>query len=108
MGHKGGATIANAAIAGANTTTTTAATNSASRMKTPEVQMITEAISSLKDQTGSSQLAIAKFIDEKVWNGASPKFKKVLSVQLKKFAQSERLVKVKTSYKICHREAQTG
>ncbi|XP_042516843.1 histone H1-II-like [Macadamia integrifolia] len=66
----------------------------------PYFQMITEAISSLKDRTGSSQPAIAKFIDEKYGTGLPPNFKKVLSIQLKKFAQSERLVKVKNSYKI--------
>ncbi|XP_043710715.1 histone H1-like [Telopea speciosissima] len=66
----------------------------------PYFQMITEAISSLKDRTGSSQPAIAKFMDEKYGTGLPQNFKKVLSVQLKKFAQSERLVKVKNSYKI--------
>ncbi|XP_010259409.1 PREDICTED: histone H1-like isoform X1 [Nelumbo nucifera] len=66
----------------------------------PYFQMITEAISSLKDRTGSSQYAIAKFIEDKYKTELSPNFKKVLSVQLKKFLKSERLVKVKNSFKI--------
>ncbi|OVA02578.1 Linker histone H1/H5 [Macleaya cordata] len=66
----------------------------------PYFQMITEAISSLKERTGSSQQAIAKFIEEKYLDGLPPNFKKVLSVQLKKFSKSERLVKVKNSFKI--------
>ncbi|KAJ4967951.1 hypothetical protein NE237_014652 [Protea cynaroides] len=66
----------------------------------PYSQMITEAISSLKDRTGSSLPAIAKFIAENYGTGLPSNFKKILSVQLKKLAKSERLVKVKNSYKI--------
>lgn len=62
--------------------------------------MIKEAISALKDRTGSSQPAIAKFIEEKYSGALPPNFKKLLSVQLKKFAKSEKLVKVKNSFKI--------
>lgn len=63
-------------------------------------QMIKEAITSLKDRTGSSQPAIANFIEEKYWGALPPNFKKLLSVQTKKFAKSEKLVKVKNSLKI--------
>lgn len=62
--------------------------------------MITEAISTLKERNGSSQQAIAKFIDEKHGKVLPPNFKKLLSVQLKKFVKSERLFKAKNSFKI--------
>lgn len=62
--------------------------------------MITEAITSLKDRTGSSQSAIAKFIEEQYKTDLPPNFKKILSVQLKKFVKSEKLIKVKNSYKV--------
>ncbi|KAK2965224.1 hypothetical protein RJ640_019979 [Escallonia rubra] len=75
-----------------------------STLHPPYFQMISEAISSLKDRTGSSQPAIAKFIEEKYQNLLPPNFKKVLSVQLKKFVKSEKLVKVKNSYKIAASE----
>ncbi|KAF9688138.1 hypothetical protein SADUNF_Sadunf02G0166000 [Salix dunnii] len=71
----------------------------------PYFKMITEAITALKDRTGSSQPAIAKFIEEKYKKSSLPSnFKKVLSVQLKKFVKSERLVKCKNSYKISSTE----
>lgn len=62
--------------------------------------MIKEAIAALKDRTGSSQPAIAKFIEERYPGALPPNFRKLLSVQLKKFAKSEKLVKVKNSFKI--------
>ncbi|XP_077242785.1 histone H1-like [Tasmannia lanceolata] len=72
----------------------------ASSIHPPYFQMITEAIASLKDRTGSSQPAIAKFMEEKYKKKLPPNFKKMLSVQLKRFLKSEKLVKVKNSYKI--------
>ncbi|XP_058076968.1 histone H1-like [Magnolia sinica] len=66
----------------------------------PYFQMISEAISSLKDRTGSSQPAIAKYMEEKYKSSLPPNFKKILSVQLKKFTKSEKLMKVKNSYKV--------
>jgi len=69
------------------------------------MQMIAEAITTLKDRKGSSQPAIARFIEEKYKKSSLPSsFKKVLSVQLKKFVKSERLVKCKNSYKISSTE----
>lgn len=62
--------------------------------------MISEAITAMKDRTGSSQPAIAKFMEENYATQLPPNFKKILSVQLKKFVKSEKLVKVKNSYKI--------
>ncbi|XP_052191501.1 histone H1-like [Diospyros lotus] len=66
----------------------------------PYFQMIGEAISSLKERTGSSQPAIAKFMEDKYRTLLPPNFKKILSVQLKRFVRSEKLVKLKNSYKI--------
>ncbi|XP_068660977.1 histone H1-II-like [Aristolochia californica] len=71
-----------------------------SALHPPYLQMIKEAISALKERTGSSQPAIAKYIEEKYNANLPPSFKKILSVQLKKFAKSEKLVKVKNSFKI--------
>ncbi|KAJ9696599.1 hypothetical protein PVL29_008692 [Vitis rotundifolia] len=65
----------------------------------PYFQMICEAISSLKERTGSSQQAISKFIEEKYSGTLPPNFNKLLSVQLKRFVKSEKLVKVKNSFK---------
>lgn len=62
--------------------------------------MITEAISSLRDRSGSSQPAIVKFIEDKYNKQLPPNFRKILSVQLKKFVKSEKLFKVKNSYKV--------
>uniref|UniRef100_A0A6N2N061 H15 domain-containing protein n=1 Tax=Salix viminalis TaxID=40686 RepID=A0A6N2N061_SALVM len=71
----------------------------------PYFKMITEAITTLKDRKGSSQPAIARFIEEKYKKSSLPSnFKKVLSVQLKKFVKFERLVKRKNSYKISSTE----
>ena len=66
--------------------------------------MITDAISTLKERNGSSQQAIAKFIEEKHKKSLPSNFRKVLSVQLKKFVKSERLFKVKNSFKISSTE----
>lgn len=61
--------------------------------------MITEAITSLKERTGSSQYAITKFIEEK-HKELPPTFKKLILVQLKKSVAAGKLVKVKNSYKL--------
>ncbi|KAL4354953.1 hypothetical protein GQ457_06G018920 [Hibiscus cannabinus] len=65
----------------------------------PFLDMISNAILSLKERTGSSQYAIAKFIEEK-YKQLPPNFRKLLLVQLKKFVASGKLVKVKASYKL--------
>ncbi|KAI3717699.1 hypothetical protein L1987_69476 [Smallanthus sonchifolius] len=67
--------------------------------KTKKAPMIKEAIVSLKERTGSSPYAIAKFIEENQKN-LPANFKKVLSTQLKKFVTAGKLVKVKASYKL--------
>ncbi|KAI3785581.1 hypothetical protein L1987_44703 [Smallanthus sonchifolius] len=60
--------------------------------------MIKDAILSLKDKTGSSQYAIAKFVEEKQKN-LPKKFKKVLLVQLKRLVAQGKLVKPKPGAK---------
>ncbi|KAK1626787.1 hypothetical protein QYE76_001102 [Lolium multiflorum] len=66
----------------------------------PYFEMIKEAIAALKDRTGSSSVAIAKYIDEKHGDSLPPNFKKMLSVQLRASAAKGKLVKVKASYKL--------
>ncbi|XP_047050395.1 histone H1-like [Lolium rigidum] len=63
-------------------------------------EMIKEAIAALKDRTGSSSVAIAKYIEEKHGKSLPPNFKKMLSVQLRGSAAKGKLVKVKASYKL--------
>ena len=63
-------------------------------------QMIKEAIAALKDRTGSSSVAIAKYIEEKHGKSLPANFKKMLSVQLRGSAAKGKLVKVKASYKL--------
>ncbi|KAF3436505.1 hypothetical protein FNV43_RR23597 [Rhamnella rubrinervis] len=75
-----------------------------STLHPPYFEMISESLSALKDRTGSSQQAIAKFIEAKYKDALPPNFQKILSVQLKKFVKSERLVKVKNSFKISSTE----
>eukprot|EP00249_Psilotum_nudum_P000133 c10495_g1_i1 orf=128-856(+) len=63
-------------------------------------QMIQEAIASLKERTGSSQYAIAKFIDDKYKSALPNNFKKMLAVQLKNLSKQGKLMKVKASFKL--------
>ncbi|XP_076954740.1 histone H1-like [Bidens hawaiensis] len=64
----------------------------------PYFEMIKEALVTLKERTGSSQYAIAKFIEENQKH-LPANFKKVLLTQLKKLVAAGKLVKVKASYK---------
>ncbi|WVY95796.1 hypothetical protein V8G54_027947 [Vigna mungo] len=66
----------------------------------PYFQMIADAITSLKERTGSSQPAIAKFVEDKHSKVLPTNFRKLLSVQLKSLVKSEKLYKVKNSYKL--------
>ncbi|PNY05452.1 histone H1, partial [Trifolium pratense] len=63
-------------------------------------EMIKDAIVSLKERTGSSQYAIAKFIEEKHKQQLPSNFKKLLLQNLKKNVASGKLVKVKGSFKL--------
>ncbi|KAJ6757359.1 HISTONE H1-LIKE [Salix koriyanagi] len=62
--------------------------------------MISDAILTLKERTGSSQYAITKFLEEKHKKQLPANFRKLLLVQLKKLVTSEKLVKVKNSFKL--------
>ncbi|XP_065863155.1 histone H1.1-like [Euphorbia lathyris] len=66
----------------------------------PYSQMINEAIVALKERTGSSHIAITKFIEEKQKSNLPANFKKLLFVQLKKLVANGKLVKVKNSFKL--------
>ncbi|ERN16825.1 histone H1 [Amborella trichopoda] len=66
----------------------------------PYLQMVMEAIVALKERTGSSSQAIANFIQAEYGGGLPPNFKKMLSLQLKKLQKSEKLTRVKNSYKL--------
>ncbi|XP_009779667.1 histone H1-like [Nicotiana sylvestris] len=70
-----------------------------SRSHPPYAEMISEAIVALKERTGSSQFAIAKFIEEKQKDLPS-NFRKLLLVQLKKLVASGKLSKIKGSFKL--------
>ncbi|KAG8083541.1 hypothetical protein GUJ93_ZPchr0015g6672 [Zizania palustris] len=62
--------------------------------------MIKEAITALKERTGSSSRAIAKHMEEKHGVSLPANYKKILSVRLRGFAAKGELVKVKASYKL--------
>jgi len=64
------------------------------------LQMISEAITSLKERTGSSQYAIAAFIGSKYQSQLPANYKKLLTVQLRNLAKSGKLTKVKNSFKL--------
>ncbi|CAI8603316.1 unnamed protein product [Vicia faba] len=70
-------------------------------------EMITEAITSLKERTGSSQYAITKFIEEK-HKDLPPTYRKLVLLQLKKSVASGNLFKVKNSFKIAPSVAKTA
>ncbi|KAJ0589349.1 putative linker histone H1/H5, domain H15, winged helix-like DNA-binding domain superfamily [Helianthus annuus] len=65
----------------------------------PYLEMIKDAIVSLKERTGSSSQAIGKFIEGKYKN-LPANYKKLLATQLKKNAADGKLVKVKASFKL--------
>eukprot|EP01025_Chloroclados_australasicus_P050415 TRINITY_DN578_c0_g1_i2.p3 TRINITY_DN578_c0_g1~~TRINITY_DN578_c0_g1_i2.p3 ORF type:complete len:189 (+),score=22.69 TRINITY_DN578_c0_g1_i2:86-568(+) len=62
--------------------------------------MIKEAIVSLKERTGSSSQAIAKYLSSKKEWDLPPNFSKHLSQQLKRLVADGKLKKVKASYKL--------
>ncbi|KAJ6405716.1 hypothetical protein OIU84_013641 [Salix udensis] len=65
----------------------------------PYEEMIKDAIVTLKEKTGSSQYAITKFLEEKHKQLPS-NFKKLLLFHLKKLVISDKIVKVKGSFKL--------
>ena len=82
-------------------TTKKAPSGSASRTKVSYIQMVHDAIVALKDRTGSSQIAILKYIlaHHPDFDG-NPRFKQRLLLTLKAGVSSNRLQKIKASYKI--------
>ncbi|KAF0892048.1 hypothetical protein E2562_012519 [Oryza meyeriana var. granulata] len=66
----------------------------------PYFEMIKEAITALKERTGSSAHAIGKYMEEKHGASLPANYKKMLSIQLRGFATKGKLVKVKASYKL--------
>ncbi|KAM7269884.1 hypothetical protein ACFE04_025381 [Oxalis oulophora] len=64
------------------------------------LDMITDAIVTMKERTGSSQYAINKFIEDKYSKQLPSNFKKLLLVRLKKLVADGKLVKVKNSFKV--------
>ncbi|KAB1202726.1 Histone H1.2 [Morella rubra] len=65
----------------------------------PFLEMITDAVVTLKERTGSSQYAITKFIEEKQKQLPS-NFRKLLLYHLKKLVASGKFLKVKNSFKL--------
>ena len=64
----------------------------------PYEKMVKAAIVALKDRTGSSTQAIAKYMKENYTLGDT--FTKSLSKALKKYVEDGKLIKVKASYKL--------
>uniref|UniRef100_A0A1D1YW94 Histone H1 n=1 Tax=Anthurium amnicola TaxID=1678845 RepID=A0A1D1YW94_9ARAE len=60
--------------------------------------LIMEAITNLKEPTGSNRTAIALYIEDQYWS--PPNFKKILSAKLKALTASRKLIKVKRKYRI--------
>ncbi|KAI4379004.1 hypothetical protein MLD38_016414 [Melastoma candidum] len=65
----------------------------------PFAEMISDAILALKERSGSSQVAIQKFIEEK-YKHLPATFRKLLLVQLKRMVASGKLIRVKHSFKL--------
>ncbi|XP_047307322.1 telomere repeat-binding factor 1 [Impatiens glandulifera] len=60
--------------------------------------LIMEAISNLKETSGSNKTAIASFIEEQYWS--PPNFKRLLSAKLKYLTANGKLIKMKRKYRI--------
>ncbi|XP_020092920.1 single myb histone 5 isoform X1 [Ananas comosus] len=60
--------------------------------------LIFEAITTLKEPTGSNKTAIAAYIEDQYW--PPPDFKRLLSAKLKALTSSGKLIKVKRKYRI--------
>ncbi|KAG9439103.1 hypothetical protein H6P81_019268 [Aristolochia fimbriata] len=60
--------------------------------------LILEAITSLKEPSGSNKTAIAMYIEDQYW--APPNFERLLSAKLKSLTANGKLIKVKRKYRI--------
>ncbi|XP_010274393.1 PREDICTED: telomere repeat-binding factor 1-like [Nelumbo nucifera] len=65
--------------------------------------LILEAITNLKEPSGSNKTSIALYIEDQCW--APPNFKRLLSAKLKFLTASGKLIKVKRKYRIAPRSA---
>ncbi|EMS57075.1 Histone H1 [Triticum urartu] len=63
-------------------------------------EMVSEAIAALKERSGSSTIAIGKFIEDKHKAHLPANFRKILLTQIKKLVAAGKLTKVKGSYKL--------
>ncbi|XP_078431105.1 single myb histone 5-like [Wolffia australiana] len=75
-------------------TTTTTTKRTSTRLE----NLIMEAITSLKEPTGSNKTSIALYIEDQYWS--PPNFKRILSAKLKALTASRKLIKVKRKYRI--------
>ncbi|MBA0845131.1 hypothetical protein Goarm_022336, partial [Gossypium armourianum] len=71
-----------------------------SAARPPYFQMIKEALLALKEKSGSSPYAIAKYMEEKHKAVLPANFRKILGLQLKNSAARGKLIKIKASYKL--------
>jgi len=62
--------------------------------------VISEAIAALKERTGSSSVALGKYVEKKHGAKLPPNFRKLLAGQLKKLAAAGKLTRVKNSFKL--------
>ena len=62
--------------------------------------VISEAIAALKERTGSSSVALGKYVEKKHGAKLPPNFRKLLAGQLKKLAAAGKLIRVKNSFKL--------
>lgn len=104
---------ASASPSASNTTTTTPPSssnarsssekeNSAKRKKPSKtyLDMVMEAITALKDHSGSSSIAITKWIKDQYPDTDTPHFRNRISIAFKSGVTQQKLVKNKNSYKI--------
>lgn len=76
------------------------AASGSQRSHPPYFQMAVEAIATLRERTGSSRRAIAKYIEAHYKSDLPSNFKKLLTNQLRILSQKGKLVQVKRSFKL--------
>lgn len=76
------------------------AASGSQRSHPPYFQMAVEAIATLRERTGSSRRAIAKYIEAHYKSDLPSNFKKLLTNQLRILSEKGKLVQVKRSFKL--------
>lgn len=76
------------------------AASGSQRAHPPYFQMAVEAIATLRERTGSSRRAIAKYIEAHYKSDLPSNFKKLLTNQLRILSEKGKLVQVKRSFKL--------